>query len=55
MDHKIDFKELEFLMNKINMDIKREFLLKIFDKFDENKNKTLDFNEFKDMMDFINR
>jgi len=53
MDHKVDFQELEFLMNRINLDIKRDLLRQVFVKFDSNKNGSMDFNEFKDMMDYI--
>ena len=51
LDRKLEYKEIMVLVNKLNIDIKGEYLKEKFDAFDKDKNGSLDFEEFQAMMD----
>lgn len=51
LDRKLEYKEIMVLVNKLNIDIKGEYLKEKFDAFDKDKNESLDFEEFQAMMD----
>ena len=54
MDGKLQQNELMLLLNRMNIEITSQYLKELIDKFDKDKNKSLDMNEFIKMMDFIN-
>jgi len=54
MDGKLQQNELMLLLNRMNIEITSQYLKELIDKFDKDKNKSLDMNEFIKLMDFIN-
>ena len=55
IDRKLDIDEIGLLLNKMNIEIKDNYLKELFNKFDTNKNGSIDFEEFVKMMDFMRK
>lgn len=45
--------EVKLLLNRMNVEITERYLKDLFNKFDQNRNETIDYEEFVKMMDHI--
>jgi len=55
MDKKLDFLEVKDLICKLNIDLTDTYLKELINKYDENQNGALDFDEFYEMMEATRR
>ena len=51
MDKKLDLSEIKLLLRRLNIEVNDDYLKEIFDKHDDDKNGTIEFEEFIKMMD----
>lgn len=51
MDKKLERDEIKELLRKLNIDVTDEYFKQIFSQFDQDKNGTIEFEEFIKMMD----
>jgi Ca2+-binding EF-hand superfamily protein len=52
-DSRLDMGEIEKLLVKINFYVSKDYLQKLFKKYDRDRSGYIDFNEFENIMDSL--
>lgn len=53
MDRKLDPKEIKTLLKKMNYEVSDDYFKQLFDQFDVDRNNSIEFEEFIEMMNHI--
>jgi hypothetical protein len=54
-DGSLSFKEIEKLIQKLNLDLDKPYITKMFNEIDVDKSGTLDYLEFQNLLDLLSR